>query len=237
MGGFQPLQADYSAIGRNVFMLYGKDEVTTAEFRNGDGDHVGTPAQVLNRFQTYIKWMSHHWENVLGEPAYLDGVPHGIPVEFYSNSLKGLRNFNVVLPIGYEAPENANKRYPVFFMGHGYGMDADGMANISAIFDGFASAGYILPMITVYPSGRCCFVKPDGTKDCRDQELDENGKPQDIDKRHPDYVRECHKGNFYVNRQGFTPGDTTNYGDAIFEIMDYVDEHFRTLPPMTVEAK
>jgi hypothetical protein len=86
-------------------------------------------------------------------------------------------------------------------------------------------------MITVYPSGRCCFVKPDGTKDCRD--VDESGV--NIDQAHPDYSRECLTGNFYVNRQGYTPGDSTPYGDAIFEIMDYVDQNFRTLAPMTVK--
>jgi hypothetical protein len=38
-----------------------------------------------------------------------------------------------MLPPGYHAPENANKRYPVVFLGHGYGMQPVDLAQVSIV--------------------------------------------------------------------------------------------------------
>jgi hypothetical protein len=231
LGGFQPLDINFALVGRNLFIRYGKENATNEEYRKGDGDHVGTPGQVLNRFQLFVKWMSFHWERVLGEPGVASGNGQRLEITYFSEKLGAYRNFGIALPPGYDDPKNANVRYPVFTLGHGYGMDSAGMTDINLIFDGFSQNGSIIPMIGVYPSGRCCFVKPDGTRDCR--ETDET-TGEELEKR-PGYVRECRKGNFYVNRQGFSAGDATAYGDSMFEIFDYVDKNFRTLAPVTLE--
>ena len=41
--------------------------------------------------------------------------------------------YSVILPPGYTQPENASKRYPVVYFMHGYGMDPEGIAQVSLI--------------------------------------------------------------------------------------------------------
>ena len=73
-------------------------------------------------------------------------------------------------------------------------------------------------------------VKPDGSADCRDR--DEAGVLLD-DK--PGYTTECSTGTFYVNRQGTTATDKREYGEALFELLKYVDQNYRTMTPATFE--
>lgn len=234
-GGFyDALRADFAAAGRNVFVRYGDENVDEQLRRAGNGDHVGTPDQLINRFGTYAKWMSHHWERVLGDPIPIQARSRRVEGTFFSENLKANWSFGIALPPGYDDPANANKRYPVVTLGHGYGMDADGMSDLSTLVDSFMSHGDMLPFIIVYPSGRCCFVRADGTADCRQE--DENGVPL-ADRKigdQPEFTKECRSGTFYVNRQGFTPDDQRPYGEALFELLRYVDQNYRTLSPVTV---
>jgi hypothetical protein len=234
-GYYDALKADFLAAGRNVFVRYGNETVSEADRRAGDGDHVGTPGQLINRFGTYARWMSAHWEPVLGPPVPIQAVSRRETVTFFSERLKATTSFDIGLPPGYDAPAYADKRYPVATLGHGYGMDAEGMANLSILIDTYMSHGDMLPVIYVYPSGRCCFVRADGTSDCR--EVDENGVELRNRKNpdgSPEFQRECKSGSFYVNRQGFGAGDDRAYAEALFEILAYVDAHYRTLAPVTV---
>lgn len=230
-GIFDALHADYALMGRNTFVRYGDLTVTEAQRRAGNGDHVGTPAQLINRFGTYVKWMSHHWQPALGEPTQIQAVSRRMEGTFFSEKLKAKWNFGIALPPGYDDPANKDKRYPVVSLGHGYGMEAGGMSDLNIIIDSFMSHGDVLPMIFVYPSGRCCHVRDDGTADCRD--VDDSGADLDLV---PGFHKECRTGTFYVNRQGFTPDDNRPYGEALFELLSYVDANYRTLGPMTVDV-
>ncbi|MFM2153476.1 MAG: hypothetical protein RL199_1911, partial [Pseudomonadota bacterium] len=191
-GIYDALLADYDLMGRNVFIRYGKENVSETERWAGFGDHVGSTSEIFSRFSTYAKWMSHHWERVLGPPTRIQAPSRAKEEVFFSESLGALWNFGIALPPGYDDPANANKRYPVVSLGHGYGMDAGGMSNLKLIIDQFMSHGDVLPMIFVYPSGNCCHLKPDGSADCRDR--DEAGVLLD-DK--PGYTTECSTGTFY----------------------------------------
>lgn len=91
----------------------------------------------------------------------------------------------------------------------------------------------VRPVIYVYPNGRCCFVsRATGRCDCRN--TDDMGN--DLDDV-PGWERECNSGTFWVNRRGYTPGDETPYGDAFFELMDSVDQKYRTVLAAEVEAR
>jgi hypothetical protein len=237
-GIFDALQADYAKMGRNVFVRYGNPAATDREIRAGDGDHVGTPAQLINRFGLYVKWLSNHWQPYFPEPSAIQGMSRRTQVTYFSDRLGAKVTYGLALPPGYDEPANAEKKYPVVVLGHGYGMNAGGMSDLNLIIDSFMSHGDIIPMIFVYPSGRCCFTRPDGSADCRDE--DDDGTPLET-KTNPDgspmYTRECRKGSFYVNRQGFKAGDNRMYGEALGEMMEQVGQNYRARPNETVTIK
>ena len=68
-------------------------------------------------------------------------------------------------------------------------------------------------------------------RDCRDQ--DDSG--QDLDR--VGWQMLCHRGNFYADSQGAHTGEGIKYGESMFEMLDYVDAHYRTLKPMTAPLK
>jgi len=227
---FNPLKADYSRLGRNTFVRYGKTDPTPQEIRDGDGGHVGTVAQAVQRFIVFFKWLSQRWGTVLGGVDVVAGMSRHERVVFDSQALASKWNFEIALPASYDLePE---RRFPVLYMGHGYGMDEDNMAAVNMALDTLVLNGDVIEMIVVYPNGRCCFRTPEGAKDCR--RYDDDGS--DLRDK-PGYVRECASGGFYVNHTGSGAGDDTRYGDAMFELMDYVDAHYRVLAPVTVPWK
>jgi hypothetical protein len=238
--GFDATALNFTKLPTNFSVVYGNANATVTQVRQGDGDHVGTPAEVIDRFETWIEWTSHLWQPVM-MTLYPKDFDNGAPVPISTPgetqdviyNPKALeyapRNFDIALPPGYNDPKNADKRYPVVSLGHGYGMDPDGMANLSAITGALMSSGTVIPMIIIFPSGKCCFRTPNGTLDCR--EVNEEGTALS---HLPGYVSECDTGTFYVNSQGSTTGGPIAYGDSLFELFDYVDAHYRTLGPKTV---
>jgi hypothetical protein len=156
-------------------------------------------------------------------------------VSFYSEKLGAKWEYVISVPPGYSAPENAQARYPVVFLLHGYGMDPGGFAATSIITDSYTTDTDIQlrPVIFVYPQGRCCFHNTvTGAKDCRN--IDDTGKEF---QGQANWQRDCHSGTFWVNRTGYTASDATLYGDAFFEMMGHVDSNYRTLAPAEVEAR
>lgn len=229
-GFFYAPKADFRRVGRHVFVRYGKEAPTPDEQRDGDGDHVGTYVQTFDRFQTFILWASARWDAVLGPvDGRVRGQARSENVTYFSEALGAPRGYSVGLPPGYD--DHPDQRYPLLLLGHGYGMGAEDMANISIIFSALMDAGDVRPMILAYPSGRCCHERA-GRRDCRDR--DDDGKSF----READgWVQHCTKGNFYVNRQGYGPGDEVAYGDAVFELMDDVAARYRLLAERTVAVE
>lgn len=233
--GYSADKIDFTKVGRNVFIRYGEEDATLEQQWAGDGGHVGTTSQLIGRFLTYILWQGARWDVVLGEPdVSMAEARQGVET-YFSEVLGAQRSFGLALPPGYD--ENTDRRYPVLFLGHGYGMGLDDMLGMSLLFNELMSTGRLREMIVVYPSGRCCYENPlDGKRDCRDRDDDGVSFTQpNANLSRPAYVSECLRGNFYVNRQGYFTGDETRYGDAIFELMDHIDANYRTLPPLTVE--
>lgn len=228
-GNFDPLDADYQAIGRNVFLRYGTETPTLSQLRAGDGDHVGTLQQVAMRFALFVKWLSARWEVALGEPEPVRGTGRRFNDQYYSEVLGAPRNFAIALPPGYD--EHEERRYPVLMMLHGYGMEPGGLVDMNIVLDALMNAGDIHHMIIVYPSGRCCYNNPGtGERDCR--EVDDDGRR--ISGK-PGFVSECVRGNFFVNAQGDGSFPSSPYGDSVLELLEYVEANYRTLGPTTVE--
>jgi len=205
---FDPLGIDMAALGRNVLLEYGAPNATPAEIRAGDGDHVGTLEQVFDRFAVFFRWLSKRWDPMLPAPG--KGVGTTTVTSFFSTALGAQQDFVVSVPAKYDAPENATRRYPVLFLLHGYGQNAEDMAGTDIAIRALADLGVVHDMIVVYPSGRCCLNGPHGERTCDES----NGTPDG-------YVRECARGSFYLGR----------YGQALFELMDEIDNRYRTLSP------
>jgi len=237
-GQFTPWNNRWKSVPRDLVMLYGKEQPTDADRLAGEGDHVGTNQQALNRFSVMYNWAAATWPS-LDRPitpftgASLDDRQK---LEFFeSKALKAKRGYAIALPPGYEHPDNKDKRYPVLFMLHGYGMDPKNFLGTSVVTDSYAKDKDVnfRPMIQVFPSGRCCFVnKTTKQKDCR--ETDDTG--EEIE-RLAGWERECNSGSFYVNRRGYSVDDETLYGDSFFELMEHIDQNYRTLPTADVEAR
>jgi hypothetical protein len=237
-GNFDPWGKRWSALPPSLAVLYGKEAPTDQDRIDGEGDHVGSPTQAVNRVYTLFNWAGARWPSLPRPVTRFGGAPYDERerVTSYDSALLGAPwEFGVFLPPGYDLPENAEVRYPVLYMLHGYGMEPRGFLGTALVADSYmlGDKGKLQPMIIVYPSGRCCYRHRDtGARDCR--ETDEAGAS--IGSR-PGFERECARGTFYVNRKGFTHDDAVPYGDAFFELMDEVDRRYRTLGPAELEAR
>ncbi|MHB8420266.1 MAG: alpha/beta hydrolase [Myxococcales bacterium] len=223
---YQADGVNWSLVPRDLMTFYGTLEPTAEELAAGDGDHVGTVGQALDRFDALYHWFSHRWD---GFPdVELGSKPEQFSARqnyttFYSQALGANRDFGIVVPPGYDSPENASARYPVIYILHGYGMSADDMMGVDVVYDGDMATGDLRKMIAVFPSGRCCFTNTQtGEHQC--SENDANGTPYG-----PPWQRECHSGNFFVNSQGGPLGPPRAYLDSFTDLVKYVDQNYRTL--------
>jgi enterochelin esterase family protein len=83
-------------------------------------------------------------------------IPHGEVRSLYPwSDINGLeRHINVYVPAEYE--KNPKKKYPVFYLVHGWGEDENGwsvLGHLANIMDGLIAGGKAVPMIIVMPSG------------------------------------------------------------------------------------
>jgi hypothetical protein len=173
-----------------------------------------------------FQWFSHRWDAFPDVPAGSDpgSVEDRQSIQtFPSTSLAANRDFGLALPPGYGSPENANARYPVVYILHGYGMDPSAMMAIDVLFDSDMGSGDMRKMITVFPSGLCCLTNTQ-TGDHACTEYQPNGDPWPSQ-----WVSECNQGNFFVNSQGGPNGPPRAYMDSFVELTQYMDQNYRTL--------
>lgn len=236
-GNFQPWNRGWGRVPSDILMLYGKEQPTDDERRQGEGDHVGTPGEAFNRFAVAFNWAAAKWPS-LPRPATPTGGSTATDRQhlewFQSTALGAKWEYAVALPPGYDDAANAGARYPVMYMLHGYGMEPRTFLGTATVTDLQATNTDVnfRPMIYVFPMGRCCYVNATGGRDCRSTD-DSGVKLSDV----PGWARECHSGTFWVNRAGYGLNDATKYGDAFFELMDVIDAKYRTLPAVEVEAR
>jgi len=220
-------------------LRYGTVDATTAQIQQGDGQHVGTGAQILYRLEAAFYFVSHQWpdadrlltnpasdnpetttNNVLGTSCEVLGH-----CEFAFTGTKSGRTgpIAITLPPGYGLEENRQRdvRYPVVFVLHGYGQKPEDLEALQLISNNFMNDGtrsYVqrLPkFIAVYVDGRCREgTAPDGSSVGTPQ-----GQP------------ECVQGGFYL--------DSTRPGGALFdtwfdELVQYIDQNYRTMGPADV---
>jgi hypothetical protein len=237
-GLFQPWNQGWTRVPHDILINYGKEQPTDDDRVAGDGDHVGTILQAANRFIVLFNWAAALWPSLPKAPAPrggLDLTDRQIPRWFQSATLGAKRSYGVVLPPGYDAKENAETRYPVLFLMHGYGQSHLNLFDLALISDAYMTDSDVKlrPMILVTIDGRCCFSnKKTGALDCREE--DDRGVSFSSQ---PDWERECAKGNFFIDSTGYRGGDGRAYAESVFELIDEIDKTYRTLPPADVEAR
>ncbi len=229
--------------GWHVMLRYGDPAATPERIAAGDGEHVGTDTQAISRFLSFLQWASRAWPPVAQVPGSAGEIVQPIADFVLSEAVGGPYKFTVVPPPGYNAPENAAVRYPVMYMLHGYGQRYPDMAALNAAFVPFMVSGALQKMIFVYPDGSCGarWVRGEGPEcsDGVDNDLDGAIDLEDEGCVSPlDDEADCVEGSFYSAHASWEDGRPggRDYEEAILEMMEYVEGHYRTLAPSELEA-
>ena len=214
-------------------MRYGAVDASPFEIREGDGMHVGTVPQLLNRLLFGFYYVGQRWPDAdrtraqvaLDNPLTQAEGPD-FPLEcvvkercekfFTGPKTKRTGPISITLPPGYANADNRarNVRYPVVYVLHGYGQDPRDLEALAIITNNFmndgnrSSVNRLPKFIVVYVDGRC-----------RSDEA--TGKP------------ECIQGSFYVDSA--RPGGP-QFDQWFDEVIDLVDQNFRTMKPSEVEV-
>jgi hypothetical protein len=247
---FAPQSLVWNDIADYPMVRFGYVDATAAQITAGDGEHVGAPLQTLARIETAFYFTARRWTDADRSVTALSATN---PEMQTMNSGQGLalgKNqdgstqtpqeaamacevtghcdpivagpktgragpISVVLPPGYALEDNRarNVRYPVLYALHGYGQqpsDLEALAIFTNNFmnDALRSYATRLPkFIVVYVDGRC--------------RLDTSGRP------------ECVRGTFYLDS---AREDGAKMDTWFTEVMDYVDQNYRTMAPSDVEV-
>jgi len=242
---FSPALIRWADLAGAPSLRYGTVDATPAQIAQGDGQHVGTGAQILYRLEAAFYYVAHQWPdadrivtnlskekyetvspNVLCDSSHLDTCCESVGhCETPFTGVKSGRTgpIAITLPPGYANEDNRlrNVRYPVVFVLHGYGQKPEDLEALQIISNNFmndTSRSYenrLGKFIAVYVDGRC----RQGTAPNGSQTGTPPGQP------------ECIQGGFYL--------DATRPQGALFdtwfdELVQYIDKNYRTMPPSDV---
>ncbi|MBX3158172.1 MAG: hypothetical protein KF773_19550 [Deltaproteobacteria bacterium] len=202
---------------RHGYVRYGNPDASPEQVRVGDGRHVGTPVQIINRATTAFAWLDKQWPE--GDRSdTLDGGQLIKDQTFTSPTTGRVSPYGLFLPPGYNAPENAGVRYPVVYFLHGYGQQPQDLVDLSAVFANYMIEDQPLDyrfqkFIIVYVDGRCR-PQRDGVP------VDPTG---DL----------CERGTFYTDAP---MGGTARMERNLLDLMAHIDETYRTKKPAPVSV-
>jgi hypothetical protein len=202
---------------RHGYLRYGDPDASEEKINLGDGRHVGTPVQIINRVTTAFAWLDKQWPD--GDREDSRGAGTLIKDQTFLSPTTGRDSpFGLFLPPGYDAPENANRRYPVVYFFHGYGQEPQDLVDLSAVFANYMLAEQPLEyrfqkFIIVYVDGRC---RPQ----VDDVPVDPTGDA-------------CEQGTFYTDAP---LGGPARMEQNLLDLMDHIDATYRTKPSAVHEV-
>ena len=202
----------WADLPQNNYVRYGNPDAGPDQINGGDGRHVGTAVQVVNRATSAFAWMNNQWPSGDLDDT-LDGGKIITDLTFTSPSTGRVSPFGLFLPPGYDDPANAGHRYPVIYFLHGYGQQPMDLVQLSAIFANYMISEQPIEyrfqkFIIVYVDGRC---RP-GT----------SGVPVDTT------GDRCEQGTFYLDAP---LGGPAQMEKILLELMDHIDTTYRTKTP------
>ncbi|HVV85967.1 MAG TPA: hypothetical protein VHE35_23065 [Kofleriaceae bacterium] len=216
--GYDFSRVHFDQYADNVYMRYGDPDATPAEIALGDGRHVGTAPQVINRVATAFAWLDKRWPD--GDRDTQTDGGDTLPSQMFTPPTTGRPTpYAVFLPPGYDKPENASKTYPVVYFLHGYGQEPDDLVQLSGVFASYMVASGLpaeqrfQKFIIVYVDGRC---RPNV-----------DGVPV------PAGGDGCEGGTFYLDAPlgGYARMETN-----LLELMDHIDATYRTKQAAMVDV-
>jgi len=201
----------WSQLPKNILVIYGDREKTEEEARNtGDGGHVGTALQVVNRALVFLGYVGQHFPEGDYEPSEVSGNNGGV-VHTYTSQVPGLegveKEYLVYEPPGYEPPDaqgNCAKRYPVLYSLHGIGMNPEDQMAAPLIFETEMQKGAAQKFLVVLPNGRCM-------------------------------ANECESGQFFFNTVGWAVPGKDHETSFIEELLPEVDRLWCTKQPKVID--
>ncbi|MDX2088315.1 MAG: hypothetical protein SFX73_10720 [Kofleriaceae bacterium] len=210
--GYDFTEIDWTEMPRDLYVRYGNPDATQAEIEKGDGRHVGTAVQIINRATTAFAWIDKRFPDGDRSETY-DGGKIIKDLVHTSPRTGRASPYGVFLPPGYDAPENANVRYPVVYFFHGYGQQPQDLVDLSSVFALYMIAERELAVrfqkfIIVYVDGRCR-PQMDGVP------VDPTGD-------------KCEGGTFYMDAP---LGGPARMEMNLMDLIDHIDATYRTKKP------
>lgn len=209
-----PTKIDFLALGRHTMIRYGNPDADETLLVRGDGGHVGTVTQVINRLAYATFAMSARWPGGDRARVASDTASTMISDDFVSPSTGRVSPYSMILPPGYHTEAYATTRYPVVFFLHGYGQDPQDMVTSAIIFQNWMISASLpedlrmQKLIMVFPDGRC--RSAEGASD---------------------HEKECIRGTFYTD--SIRP-EGPQMETILFELMESIDDNYRTKAPEDV---
>jgi len=214
------LDVPWNEIGRYSMVRYGNPDEEPRFIRAGDGGHVGTVQQLVDRLRSGLAMMSAGWpdgdhsrevqDRVCAEgDREVCGYVNSFVSEFTASTGRS-GPISVVLPPGYFFEENQGTRYPVVYFLHGYGMSPEDLVALGLLmFEAMntprvGSSRRLQKMILVFPDGRC-----------RNDE--------------------CLRGTFYTDAPDNVPGGA-RMQTWLLDLMEHMDANYRTRSPEDFEV-
>ncbi len=208
---FDSTRVDYNeTMGKNFVIIYGEPDAEEEALVRGDGGHVGTPMQILNRLMTVTMAMSARWPGGNREDSVQQLEEYLFTIDFHAVDRHS--QVSIFLPPGYYNEENFDEYYPVVYFLHGYGQEPNDLILSAIIFGNNMISNQILKeermqkVIMVFPDGRCRYEDDD-----------------------EEWQRECLKGSFYGDSLWNLDSVKGPQMESIFlELIEYIDAEYRT---------
>jgi len=228
---FAPTDLRWADVADMPSVRFGDVDASPATIDRGDGQHVGSTEQLLQRLQTAVFYVGKRWpgadrratEESRDAPASTSINELGVDCEIGGRCEKTFTGpgsgrtgpIIVALPPGYahEANVAANVRYPVLYVLHGYGMEPSDLSALTLFTNNFmnvrerSSATRLPRMILVFVDGRC--------------------------RAGADGRAECMRGTFYASA---ARPEGPKLEEWFSEILTYVDRNYRTMPASEVDV-
>jgi len=251
-------QVDWSpeGLGKNLLVRYGKEDATQEEIDAGDGKHIGTDNDMLNRVAAMIFTSLMRWPG-LDSTKCQDHAGELVLSSFYSEALQGRGAYAISLPPCYSAPGWEDETYPLIMFLPGHGMSPPETIAAGVAFNILMQGGILPKFVLAVPEGQCCRVNLEtGERYCACATSKEDGNywacvdPQCklahdqcgvVNVVKSSVVQECNRGHFFANQTSNAFGDVEaakkmRYEDMVVEFVEYLEKTYRLREPLTVEA-